>query len=440
MMFDCSAQLAKFYNDHVRLGSDRRQMLAGHRDANLDRLSDGLAKISEDDGKTYENFIKSFNQGSYAMHTLNQHPDNDYDIDVGVLFDAADVPASPLEARKRVARAIASKADGFAKEPEARTNAVTVWYAAGHHVDFAVYRRRTLDSGQEVIEHAGTEWKARNPLEMNEWFAARVASLSPLPGGGATVALGQLRRIVRLVKAFANSRQSWSLPGGMVVTTLVCECYRPSAHRDDVALYDTLAALLSRLRVSTSVVNPVESGAELTSKAEVKNQVVRLRDKLADNLPRLDILFDPDCTEAKARSAWDWIFNHEFWAKDLAKSAQLEGTAPLLPLKVDVGVTSHQNGPVRFPYRDKPLPKRMWLRFALVKPPISEPYMVRWLVKNEGDEAAAVNEMTHETTGPNRTVHWESTAYKGNHQMICEVRKDGALVARGVKQIKIAAR
>lgn len=439
-MFDCSTQLATFYKDHVRLGADRRKMLADHRDANLARLSAGLVKIGEEDEKAYDDFVDSFNQGSYAMHTLNQHPDNDYDIDVGVLFEADDLPASPLDARKRVARAIASMGDGFAKEPEPRTNAVTVWYAAGHHVDFAVYRRRTLDGGGTVIEHAGTEWKARDPLEVNQWFAQRVASASPKADAGATVEGGQLRRIVRFAKAFANSRSGWNLPGGMVVSTLVAECYRAHPHRDDVALYDTLAALLSRLQRTTIVMNPVEAASELTGKSEVKNQVERMRDRLAENLPKLAILSDQKCTEGQARSAWDWIFNHEFWAKEVTKSAQLDAAGRVLPLSIDVGVTTHRDGPIRFAYRDKPLPKSMWLKFSVVKPPVPPPYMVRWLVRNEGDEAAAADQLTHETNGANQTVQWESTAYKGKHQMICELKKDGVLVARGVKQIKVAAR
>jgi hypothetical protein len=89
------------------------------------------------------------------MDTMNQHPDKDYDIDTGVIVDAGALPVSALESRKRVAEALQQAAGTFATEPEARTNAVTVWYAEGHHVDVAVYRR--TDSG--ALEHAGADWR-----------------------------------------------------------------------------------------------------------------------------------------------------------------------------------------------------------------------------------------------------------------------------------------
>ena len=38
---------------------------------------------------------------------------------------------------------------------------------------------------------------------------------------------------------------------------------------------------------------------------ETENQVKRLGENLALDLPRLDVLFAPDCTREKARSAWD---------------------------------------------------------------------------------------------------------------------------------------
>jgi cyclic GMP-AMP synthase DncV-like protein len=74
------------------------------------------------------------------MHTLNRHPDNEYDIDTAVIFAEESLPADPLAARKRVAEALNLSGAPFSRDPEARTNAVTVWYAAGHHVDLAVYR------------------------------------------------------------------------------------------------------------------------------------------------------------------------------------------------------------------------------------------------------------------------------------------------------------
>ena len=74
------------------------------------------------------------------MHTLNQAEHNDYDIDVAVVFEKGDLPEDPLKARQRVRDALLKRCDNFTKEPEARHNAVTVWYQDGYNIDFAVYR------------------------------------------------------------------------------------------------------------------------------------------------------------------------------------------------------------------------------------------------------------------------------------------------------------
>jgi hypothetical protein len=164
------------------------------------------------------------------MHTLNQDPrdDNDYDIDVALLFERSALPEDPRTARQRVADALCKRCTNFTQEPTARTNAVTIWYAEGYHIDFAVCRTYTDENGREKIEHASNEWKARDPQEINNWFQNAVSTKSPATTGIlATVKAGQLRRIVRFLKWFTRSRPSWSLPGGLIVSTLVVECYRP---------------------------------------------------------------------------------------------------------------------------------------------------------------------------------------------------------------------
>lgn len=55
------------------------------------------------------------------------------------------MPANATDGRTRVCDALQEKLKGtnFSKEPEARKNAVTVWYSDSYHIDFAVYRRST---------------------------------------------------------------------------------------------------------------------------------------------------------------------------------------------------------------------------------------------------------------------------------------------------------
>jgi len=84
-MYDCSKELLKFYDKHVKLSAEDQKKLADYRDTNIDRVKKGL----KDSAKPSP--IKFINQGSYAMDTIIQHPENDYDLDVGILFNKDDL-------------------------------------------------------------------------------------------------------------------------------------------------------------------------------------------------------------------------------------------------------------------------------------------------------------------------------------------------------------
>ncbi len=84
------------------------------RDANRDRLKKGLKSNNK---PAPREFVK---QGSYAMKTMVQHPDKDYDIDDGVYFNKEDLVGdrgaemSGLQARQMVRDALD---DGSFKTP-----------------------------------------------------------------------------------------------------------------------------------------------------------------------------------------------------------------------------------------------------------------------------------------------------------------------------------
>ncbi len=260
-----------------------------------------------------------------------------------------------------------------------RTNAVTVWYEDGYHLDFAVYRTSVDFFGARYTEHASTEWERRDPMEVNDWFTKRVSEQSPKASLFYTpkVADGQMRRIVRFLKWFCRSRTSWCLPGGMVVSTLVAECYKPDGDRDDVALYNTMAALCNRLKCSTEVTSPVDSSKKLTAREEVSKQVGRLRDNLDSTLSELSVLSDSDCNRERARSAWDWVFNHEFWVKKESKEEKAASpTALPYAVQIECGLSKRQGWS---PYRKYPsgkfvLPKGLSLKFSVVSTNAPQPY------------------------------------------------------------------
>lgn len=308
-MYNAHASIYTFYDRHVRLSREKQIELTEYRDTNLKRLREGLTKLG------YPLPSRTCGQGSYAMYTMVQHPDNDYDIDTAVIFASDDLPSSSLRARQRVLAGVVEGGGNFKQPPEARTNAVTVWYQAGHHIDLAVYRSYQDAFGNEIIEHAGAEWCRRDPQDITNWFTNAVATKSPSPDSGATVKEGQMRRIVQLLKMFAKSRPNWGLPGGLLISVLVSECYTADWQRDDAALYNTMVAIRNRIRWNTEVLNPVDRSLKLTDTYEHVCEVRRFGERLEQALNWLSPLCDSNCDELIAYKAWNKFFEHEYWSE-----------------------------------------------------------------------------------------------------------------------------
>lgn len=431
--YNMHSELNTFYENHVRL-KDEFDRLRSLRDTNLKRLTEGLQEMGR------PTFAKSLLQGSIAMHTANKSTNNDYDIDIAVIFEEGDLPASPLEARKRVAEAIKRKANGFSRDPEARTNAVTIWYSLGYHVDIAVYRRRENWLGQETIEHAGADWTPRDPKTVTDWFIGEVSTQSPEKGLFVTpqVAPKQMRRIVRWIKAFTKGREGWNLPGGFIISALVCECYRRHNDRDDIALYNTLQAIESRLKLDCRVFNPVDSSQELTDKPKFLKQVKNLRRRLGSVLSKLDVLFDDNCNNEKANKAWHYMFQHTYWTpQSSANASQSQANHYPYDLELTMAIAGSKGGFIKSENvrSGRFLPKRVHLRFK-AQTNVPPPYTVMWEAINSGDEAEAANDMGHQATS-NDLMHWEHTSYRGRHELVCRIVKAGEVQATAKHVVNI---
>ena len=465
-MFNLHDAMNEFYRDHVRLDSDEKKKLAGYRDTNLERLKSGLDKLGEEHDTTYAYYQYYRNQGSYAMFTLNQHPDNEYDIDIAIVFKKDDLPSSALKARQRIADAFKKVAGNFSQEPEARSNAVTVWYAEGYHIDFAVYRTFEDEYGSTIIEHAGPDWTERDPMEVTKWFNDAVNSDSPSQEDGATVDDYQMRRIVQLLKAFAKSRSSWNLPGGLIISVLVVECYRPDYYRDDVALHDTMVAIHNRLLINTEVDSPVSTSESLTNKEEYKKQVERFRDKLDSAITNLAPLFEDDCTTDKAMKVWNKVFNHPFWSdaveeEDTEDDSDIDESRLVLSKtdKPALGGTSHQQ-PLTWEFYitkrvrllahtycgkkiklsglksdGRTIKNGLHLKFV-AQTNVRGLYQVFWQVVNTGRHAQLEGDKRGEVFKSDNShplVSWEKSLYTGKHWIECFIVKNRTCVARSGK-------
>lgn len=326
-MYDCSKEIVKFFENKVRLPQSEQEKLRGNRKANQDRLKKRLKDQEKPDPV---GFVK---QGSYAMHTMIQEPDNDYDIDDGVIFLKEDLKGknggdkTALAARQMVCDVLQDQR--FKRAPEVRNNCVRVYYDAGHHVDIPVYREHP--AGSQNYELASSDWKVSDPSGVTKWFKQAVIDKSPDSTNGR-----QMRKIVCLLKKFARSRSSWNMPSGLVLSKLSDEKYSSDDGRDDVSLYETMRLIHERLEADLKVRHPVVADEWLT-KGDDDPKTRELRDKLEEALENLQVLFDEDCTRKEALKAWKKVFSDDYFDELIsegngAKALGILGAGPSKPV------------------------------------------------------------------------------------------------------------
>ena len=320
-MFDCAKDIRAYHNQDVTLPKTEQDKMRNRRNSNRARLRNGLAKA---DKPAPIEFVK---QGSYAMKTMVQDPDNDYDIDDGVYFRKEDLVGprgaemTSLQARQMVRDAVD---DGrFKQAPEVRSNCVRVFYEAGYHVDLPVYRRVVTSTvlGDEVHYElaASSGWKRSDARNVTDWYEDERAKSTDGQ---------QLRRINRDLKQYARSRHSWhaGILRGFGISVLVTECFRHN-DREDCALYSTMVAIRDRLNWDLQIAHPVTPDDYITSGTD-DARARSFRDKLTEAIDTLQPLFRTDCTRTRALKCWDKVFATTFFSERLENEQRAAVTAP----------------------------------------------------------------------------------------------------------------
>lgn len=338
-MFDCSKDVRAFHDQKVTLLRSEQTAMRDRRDANRKRLCKGLEQ--NDDPEPNE-FVK---QGSYAMRTMVQHPDNDYDIDDGVYFLKEELVGDRGgEMTSRQAREMVRDAvdDGsFTDPPEVRSNCVRVYYQKGYHVDLPVYRTFENDQGEIIHELASSGgWRRSDARDVTDWFEDELSNSQD----GA-----QERRMVRYLKKFSRSRSSWCgrIFCGFGITVLVIERAWLDADREDIAVYETMRAIRDRLNWDVVVKHPVTNGDEITSGTD-DPKAVFLRDKLSEALRWLQPLFDANCTRNEALACWDKVYNSTFFSERGEEEARAASALvkPVAASAALIGLESQTSGSV----------------------------------------------------------------------------------------------
>lgn len=447
-MHDVSIKFNRFYKKHVILSRKEQKKLFEKKNLNLDRLVDGLIEYNEENKTNYV-MADSVVQGSVAMSTVTQNEENDYDIDVAIIFDKDDIPSGTTKMKNVIVNALKKKCKKFKVEPEAKTNCVRIVYSDGYHIDFAIYRRFKDDKDEYKYEHCGSEWRARDPRTITKWFIEQNKEKSH-----------NLRTVVRLLKMFCKSRSDWKMPGGLIQSVLANEQFQ-SYERIDEMFYYTLKAIRDRLSDNKEVYNPTDENQDLKLIKTDETKMNNLCNRLTIYLAKLDILFTDDCTDKQAMEAWNTFFNHSYWSDEIEKLAEAtivvnksfaneldesdynyRETEEFIEymflfekryqLHIDCQIT--QDG-FRPAYLRDFLRKKYWLSPQkklefYIRTDTPQPYDIYWKVKNKGIVANQKDCIRGQIVKTNSPSHQEYTSFKGEHFVECYIVKNGVCVAR----------
>lgn len=184
------------FHEKIKLKKyDENKDLRDKRDLLIDELRDAL-KDEKIPGTDKSLTFRSINQGSYAMNTGIRPKHDDYDIDVGVIFNVTNEEYESGTLKKLVR----DKLNKSNRTVKYKRPCITVEYKTeDYHVDFAVYSDNNSDIhiawGKEFSDEK--LWYKSEPEELTSW----VADVSTDPDKAA-----QFRRCVRFLKKWKEKQ------------------------------------------------------------------------------------------------------------------------------------------------------------------------------------------------------------------------------------------
>ncbi|MDA3877629.1 MAG: hypothetical protein PF483_11140 [Halothiobacillus sp.] len=313
---NCNKEMRGFHSDEVTLPNAEQTQMRKRRDAGRTRLRNGLK------GNDHALPSELSSQGSYAMRTMVQDSESDYDIDDGVYFEKEDLKdgdayLSPHAARVRVSEAL--KDDRLEFNAQVKVNCVRQRYPEGYHIDIPVYRiiRATDDSGADTVsyEHSsGDHWIESDARSVTKWYNDAVGTeLSTGEKDGS-----QLRRVTKLTKKFARSRVAWKAKtaSGICLSKLVVDHFKTVEGREGDALRDVWTSIHSKLEYSLQIIHPVIPGTNLAD--EGSDELRYFREKLGEALDNLSVLDEDDCSREDACKAWNKVFNTTYFTDNIS--------------------------------------------------------------------------------------------------------------------------
>lgn len=450
-MYDASKKFNVFYKKHVILPANDQNELRKKKNLNLDRLEKGLEDYNEENETSYKIAEKRV-QGSMAMATVVQNDENEYDIDVAIVFEKDKLQGkSAKQARQIVADALKKKTSQFKNEPEVKNSCVRLTYTDGYHIDFAVFVRSKdpNDENVYIYEHAGKDWSIRDIRGVENWFQEQDKD-------------NKLRKLVRLSKMYCRQKGNWKhTPSGIIQSVIVNEAFSDETELDAM-FYETMLKVCERIKLDNTVEIPVDGGRDLTPKEQDKNRVTTWKNQLKASLKKLDILFDDDCSEQQAFEAWGEFFDHDYWGslsdEPVCESAmmhkcfhsgftdneqfieELYPVDEIVDVNIECTVTGNGFRPHLLEHFLEKFGKCVPINYKVNCKVLNDKKdydQVLWKVRNVGEIAERKNDVRGQIKDNLGIQIQESTAFKGDHYIECYLIKNNVCVGIGYVSVKI---
>ena len=364
--------------------------------------------------------ISSWLQGSYKFGTQVRPigKGGEFDIDLGIYFkwlgNPNDGNFSPRELKALVQESLlrykteAEDVIEVMNPPKERCSRIR--FPGNFHIDVPSYHlnekldRRALATEKDI-------WEYSDPKAFYVWFKDNFSEDES----------SQVRRLIRYFKIWSALKLK-EPPSSILLTVLVAETYlnltEDETDRDDIAIQYVSKKIAERLEANIEIPNPVDATENLNRLSnEEASALVKKFCELADlaekavNAP----------TELTTASLWAEAFQH-FFPVPVQDPANPNGRA-LIPVRfipeihVEAIAKNNLNRTYNGENRIGPIPKNCQIKFTLKNTnALPQGARVRWIVRNEGEEAEYTNDLGH-LAGTDLRHAEESSAYKGVHYM-----------------------
>lgn len=283
-MSDCNILFRRFY-EKTNLSSSKKENLRVSRDAVRDKIKTFFKK-------TLDAQVPDFCfQGSFAIKTVVNPLDGEYDIDDGVYLQNLPNDKNKWPSTEKVHKWIVNAVENHTDETQDKTNCVRVVYKGKYHIDLPIYGE---DKGETLLARKGTEsWTRSDPKEFTEWFHRKLKIHGE-----------QMRRNVQYLKAWKDYK-SLEFPS-IAITILVGENHISFEERDDQSLFYTIDKILYQLKNDKAVKKPVYPYENVLGKLS-DNQIDRIITKLE--------ALKSDAEKALSLSNYDTSKASELWER-----------------------------------------------------------------------------------------------------------------------------